>query len=342
MNNSNPTIYDVAELAGVSIGTVSNFFNRPGIVAPRTQLRIQKAIEALNFVPHPGATLLTGKTARMIGLVLLDIANPFFLDVARGAEQAAQQQGHLVTLSNSNGDLERELNYLKSLLGHRVAGVLLSPVDENSAALKQIRDQGLPIVLVGRGSKHYCSVVADNKSGGGLVGDHLAELGHREVAFVTGRLTATQYRLRREGLRKALQARFGKRAHIDTYESAGTGTIEEGRAAAKAMLEARRRPNAISCGNDLLAFGVFTGLQRAGVRIPQDVSLVGYDDSELAEFWDLTTVRQPKLEMGQKSAELLFQEIKEGGDHLHKHLLLKPSLVVRGSTASKAQPAKID
>ena len=301
----------------------------------------QKAIEALNFVPHPGATLLTGKSARMIGLVLLDIANPFFIDVARGAEQAAQRQGHLVTLSNSNGDPQQELNYLKSLLAHRVAGVLLSPVDENSAAVMRIRDQGLPIVLVGRASKHYCSVAADNKCGGSLVGDYLGELAHREVAFVTGRLTATQYRLRLEGLTKALQARFGKQAHVHTYESAGTGTIEEGRAAARAMLEARRRPTAISCGNDLLAFGAYTGLQRAGVRIPQDISLVGYDDSDLAEFWGLTTVRQPKLEMGQKSAELLFQEIKEGGDHRHKHLLLKPSLVVRGSTARKAQPSKI-
>jgi LacI family transcriptional regulator len=334
MKIPNPTIYDVAALAGVSIGTVSNFYNRPAVVALETRERIGHAVDQLKFVPNIGATLLTGKAARMIGLVLLDIGNPFFIDVARGAEEVARERDHLIVLCNSKGELEHELSYLKTLESHRVAGVLLSPVKEDSLELKRIRDRGLPIVLVGRKSKHYCCVVANNSRGGGLAGRHLIDLGHRKVAFVTGRLSLTQYRLRLKGFKAAMLRDFNEDIDVSVQETPGTGTIEEGRAVAKLLLSKRPRPTAIFCSNDLLAFGVYSGLVHAGMRIPEDISLIGYDDLDSAGFggMNLTTIRQPKLEMGRVAAQLLLREMEEGSGHVHRHILLNPNLVIRDTT----------
>jgi LacI family transcriptional regulator len=335
LKENGATIYEVAAAADVSIGTVSNFINRPEIVAEKTRARIDRAIRDLNFKPNLGAAILGGKAARMIGLVLSDVRNPFFTDVARGAEDTARERDHLTVLCNSDGDEDRELQYIRSLEDHRVTGILLSPVNEHSSALLEVQRRGTPLVLVGRSSQNFCCATTDNDHGGELVGDHLMDLGHREIAFVCGPLHTTQYFLRLQGLRRAVEQRQAPAGRLSVHIVPGLGTMSEGQAAVAPLLALRPRPTAISCGNDLLALGVFSGLVRAGVRIPDDISLVGYDDLELADqgFTSLTTVRQPKLELGRVATQLLLEELRECDAHVHRQIQLRPRLIVRETTS---------
>jgi LacI family transcriptional regulator len=275
LKDRNSTIYAVAASANVSIGTVSNYLNRPELVSVKTRARISRAIKELNFRPHVGATMLSGKASRLIGLVLLDISNPFFTDVARGAETVGCECGHLTVLCNSGGDEAQELQYLQSLEAHHVAGVLLSPANEHSTAVLDVHKRGTRIVLMGRASDNYCCAMTDNVYGGALVGTHLVELGHKSITFVTGPLTATQYLHRLQGLRSALDQTGIPAAELSIHVVPGLGSIPEGREAVASLLSLPRRPTAIFCSNDLLAFGVYIGLIEAGLRVPEDMSLVG-------------------------------------------------------------------
>jgi len=329
-------IKDVAQHAGVSVGTVSNVINRPDLVAPGTRDRVQAVIERLGYVRSEAARSLRAGQSRIIGQLVLDMANPFFAEVASGASRAAKKAGLRVMLCNSANDAEEEAAYLSLFAEQRVRGVLLTPADATGADLAVLRRHDIPFVLVDRVTSDGCSVSVDDVAGGRMVGTHLAEIGHRLVAYVSGPMSLAQCRDRRAGVLAALTA-HGLPEDALIHIEADQMDVASGRDAGQRLLRLSRGPTAVFCANDLLALGVLQSLYAAGVSVPGEVAIVGYDDIEFAgaAAVPLTSVRQPSVEMGLIAAELLIEETEaETVPHRHRRVVLEPELVVRDSTRS--------
>src|SRR6266550_3767186 len=205
--NSTSGIREVAKRAGVSLGTVSNVLNRPEIVAEETQRRVQLAIEEIGFVRNGSARQLRAGRSQHIGLVMLDVANPFFTEVARGVEDLANQAGYIVILCNSDDSVEKENHYLHVLEEQRTQGVLITPVQSDASYLQRFRQRGIAVVLLDRPSriKDLCSVAVDDVRGGELAAAHLLEEGHERIGFVHGSLSIRQIADRRRGMIRAVK-----------------------------------------------------------------------------------------------------------------------------------------
>jgi LacI family transcriptional regulator len=328
-------IKEVAQRAGVSVGTVSNVLNRPELVAPTTRKRVHRVIRELNFVRNESARQLRAGRSRTIGLIVLDVGNPFFTDVARGVEAAAEEAGLALMLASSDDQPAKEARYLSLFEEQRVQGVLITPVDITDARLAAIRRRGTPIVLVDQtsSSRGQCSVGVNDELGGRLAVEHLLAQGHKRLAFVGGPVTLHQVRNRLAGAQAAVDA-AGKASLIELPTPALN--VAGGRAAASELagLPRTRRPTAVFCANDLLALGVLQEMTSRSVRVPDDLAIVGYDDIEFAgaAAVPLSSVRQPREQLGRAAAELLIEE-SSGQPHKHRHLVFDPELVVRRSSA---------
>ncbi|MBS1888606.1 MAG: LacI family DNA-binding transcriptional regulator [Actinobacteria bacterium] len=334
------TILDVAERAGVSVGTVSNALNRPEIVAPKTLASIQAAMDELGFVRNAAARQLTGAKSPAIGLIVLDIDNPFFTEVYRGVETAANEAGYLVVVCGLSGDPTHERRQLRLLEEQRVAGILATRVGKgNSRVYSQMRKRGMPVVLLDRrsASRNQCSVSVDDVAGGRLAGEHLCGLGHDRLALVNGPRDWSQCADRRSGFLTATDG-AGARLLADADIEVEKMTIGAGEAAAHHILAAAKRPTAIFCANDLLALGVEHALIAAGHRVPEDFAIVGYDDVAFATmaFVPLTSVRQPAFELGQRGAQQLLGEATDEA-HKHEQVVFEPELVIRASTGAEVE-----
>jgi len=336
--SSKSSIREVAKRAGVSLGTVSNVLNRPEIVAEETRVRVKSAIEEIGFVRNGSARQLRAGTSQHIGLVVLDVANPFFTEVARGVEDLANQAGYVVILCNSDDSVEKENHYLHVLEEQRAQGVLITPVQSDASYLQRFRQRGISVVLLDRPSriKDLCSVAVDDVRGGELAAAHLLEKGHERIGFVHGPLSIRQIADRRRGLIRAMKTAGldADRAIVDITTHAQSA--REGEECVEKLLNADIRPTAVFCANDLLALGLMRGLIKRGISIPGDMALVGYDDVEFASVLStpLTSIRQPKYELGRAAAELLLDEATNPTSHQHKHIVYQPELIVRESSGS--------
>src|SRR5437016_7002095 len=205
--SSMSSIREVAKRAGVSLGTVSNVLNRPEIVAEKTRRRVQLAIEEIGFVRNGSARQLRAGNSQYIGLVMLDVANPFFTEVARGVEDAANEAGYVVILCNSDDSLEKESHYLQVLEEQRARGILITPVQSDASYLQRLRQRGIVVILLDRPSrtKDLCSVAVDDVRGGELATAHLLEQGHERIGFVHGSLSIRQIADRRRGVIRAVK-----------------------------------------------------------------------------------------------------------------------------------------
>ncbi|MGW0466694.1 LacI family DNA-binding transcriptional regulator [Streptomyces sp. NPDC003027] len=329
-------IKDVAREAGVSVGTVSNVINRPDRVSERTRRHVQDVIARLGYVRSESARQLRAGRSRILALLVLDMGNPFFVDLARGAERSARAAGLSVMVCNSDQSPEAEAEYLSLFAEQRVHGVLVTPADPSGDNLREFRRHGIPFVLVDRvaGGPSECSVSVDDVAGGALAVRHLVSLGHSSIAYVSGPPHLHQVRDRRTGALNAL-AEAGLPPHALHEIVADRLDVNAGRDAGARLLGTARRPTAVFCANDLLALGVLQSMYAAGVKVPEDIALVGYDDIEFAAAAavPLTSVRQPAATLGTLATELLLEE---AGDtdavHRHRQVVLQPELVVRGST----------
>ncbi|MGL3149363.1 LacI family DNA-binding transcriptional regulator [Microbacterium sp. A82] len=326
---------DVAQLAGVATGTVSNTINHPERVHPRTRTLVQDAIRELGFIPNQQARVLMGAASNVIGLVVLDVESPFYMETAHTIERAVRESDHVVMLCNSEGDLDREEALLSMLAAQRVRGVLLAPATPESHADRYLDLPGkLPVVLIDfDGGEHQCSVAVDNFLGGRLAIRHLLDLGHKNIAFIGGSPDLRQFARRAAGARQEmLDAGLDPKQHLTEVSVSGIG-IRDGQRAAELLLDAGV-PDAIFCGNDMLAFGAYRALVGAGLSVPDDVALVGYDDIDFAKDWimPLTSIRQPIDDLGQIAAELLLEHSSGDEQHVHRHVILEPELVVRRSS----------
>ncbi|MEU4063919.1 LacI family DNA-binding transcriptional regulator [Streptomyces wedmorensis] len=329
-------IKDVAREAGVSVGTVSNVINQPDRVSPATLQHVRAVIARLGYVRSESARQLRAGRSRIMALLVLDMGNPFFVDIARGAERTARAAGLGVMVCNSDQNAGDEADYLSLFAEQRVRGVLITPADPSGANLRDFRRHGIPSVLVDRvaGEDAGCSVSVDDVVGGSLAIRHLTATGHRSFAYVSGPSHLQQVRDRREGALLAL-AEAGLPASALQELPAERLDVASGRDAGSRLLGLSPRPTAVFCANDLLALGVLQALYAANVRVPEDMAIVGYDDIEFAAAATvpLTSVRQPALTLGAKAAELLLEETgDQASDHRHEHVVLQPELVVRRST----------
>jgi LacI family transcriptional regulator len=334
-------IKEVALHAGVSVGTVSNVLNRPERVRPATRARVEAAMADLGFVRNESARQLRAGSSRVIAYVFLDAGNPFFSDVARGAEDAGRENGFALVMCNSDGDAVREDEYLGLLLEQRVHGVLITAMDYDSPRLKSLPSLGVPVVLLDRpstGNKDWCSVGVDDVHGGDIALTHLLEQGHHRVGFVGGAEWVPQVAARHAGALRAL-ARVGRPQRDLVVLETDSLTVAGGREAAQRLagLPSRQRPTAVFCTNDLLALGMLQQLIQQGLSVPEDIAIVGYDDIDFAAAAavPLTSVRQPRQLLGRRATELLLGEAIRDPNHVHQQIQFTPELVVRESSAPR-------
>jgi LacI family transcriptional regulator len=339
VNGRTPSVKDVAAAAGVSLGTVSNVMNRPEVVSPTTRERVERAMAELGFVRNESARQLRAGTSRTLAYVMLDGSNPFFHDVAQGIELAAEDADLSLFICNSNSRPDREETHLDRLTQQRVQGILITPVNPDASFLAEIAARGIPVVIVDRVSAGgtFCSVAVDDVLGGRIAVEHLAEQGHTRVAVIGGPESIGQVRERLEGARE-IWAELGLPADDLIYLPTAALTVAEGRSAGERLagLPARRRPTAAFCANDLLALGLLQQSIGSGLRVPEDLAIVGFDDIEFAAAAavPLTSVRQPRQELGRAAAQLVLDEATNPA-HEHRQLSFTPELVARASTASR-------
>ncbi|MGY0021312.1 LacI family DNA-binding transcriptional regulator [Streptomyces sp. cg35] len=325
-------IKDVARLAGVSLGTVSNVLNHPDRVSPELRARVETAIADLGFVRNEPARQLRAGHSRTFAVVVLDIANPFFAELIAGAEDVAVEHDAAVIVCNSAGDPERETAHLRHLGQQRVLGILLSPIQETAAAqLLAAQRSRPPVVFVDRvpTGPGFASVAVDDVRGGALVGELLTAAGHGRVTYIGGPPALRQVTDRLHGLRSTFRGHDIEAVHLDEM------TIRAGARALNELLDrpADRRPQALFCANDLLAIGAVNAATRRGVSVPEELTIVGYDDIDFAETAGvaLTTVRQPARAIGRRAAELLLQQVADPQAE-RANVVFQPELVIRSSS----------
>jgi LacI family transcriptional regulator len=330
----------VAAHAGVSVATVSNVLNRPEIVARATRDRVNASIGELGFVRNEPARQLRVGRSRTIGLVVLDVANPFFTDLARGVEDEASKAGLAVILCNSDDQERKENRYLELLEEHRVQGVLITPVVSNDTRLARLQRRGTRVVLVDSRSQSrgQCSVAVDDVLGGDLAVSHLLAEGHQRIAYVGGPAGIRQVADRHEGAVRALALAGLRPEDLLVIETGAPNVTAGQRAGAQlAALPSASRPTALLCVNDLTALGVVRELTRRHIRVPEDIAVVGYDDIDFAAAAaiPLTSVRQPRQHLGRMAVRLLLEETADGETHQHRQVIFEPELVVRQSAPAR-------
>ncbi|MEO9322921.1 LacI family DNA-binding transcriptional regulator [Nocardioides sp. C4-1] len=330
------SVKDVAASAGVSLGTVSNVLNRPERVSAATRARVERAMTDLGFVRNESARQLRAGTSRTLAYVMLDAGNPFFTDVAQGIEVAAEAAGLSLVLCNSGQRGNREAAHLDLFQQQRVQGLLVTPVDPESPTLSAVRDRGTPLVIVDRtrDDATFCSVAVDDVLGGRLAIEHLVDRGHTRVAFVGGPSGLGQVRERLEGARRAWAEAGLPDADLVPIVTDSLD-VEAGREAGARLagLPASRRPTAAFCANDMTALGLLQSAIGAGTRVPEQLAIVGYDDIQFAAAAavPLTSVRQPRAELGRAAAGLLLDEAGNP-EHIHQQIVFTPELIAREST----------
>lgn len=328
---------DVAREAGVSASTVSRVMSRPSMVAGSTRARVERVIAELGYRPSRVARRLRVEAGRskLIGLIIPDIQNPFFADLARGVEDAAREKGFAVFLGNSDEDPVKESHYLDVLRAEAVDGVILPPAAGSDDPLRALVGGGVPVVCVDRRRDGAAvdTVVMDNRRGARDATAHLIELGHRRIGFIEGLPGLSTSRERLHGYREALET-AGLSPDPAMVGSGGSREVG-GRTAAERLLELEPRPTALIVGNGVMTLGALEAIRVRGLRVPDDVALIGYDDAPWARVVEppLTVVRQTASELGRRAMELLIRRLDDP-DREPECVMLQPELVVRGSCGS--------
>jgi LacI family transcriptional regulator len=330
------SLRDIAKQAGVSVGTASNVLNRPGIVAPETAKRVLQVIEDMGYNPNGYVKNMSVGHSRTLGLVVPNVSNPFFAEVARGVEDAAAKKNYAVFICNSGESNKREERFMSVLIEQMVKGVLITPTSLKPGHIKMLKERGISVTLIDAAGKTSteCSVSVNDVRGGEIAIEYLASLHHSHIAWVSGPDTIPQAADRSKGVATAAKA---NKLDITTIRTASM-TFAAGEEAVTDFLSLSPRPSAIFCANDLLALGMMRGLMARGIRVPDEVSIIGYDDIEFAPSAavPLTSISQPAYQLGTVATQLLLSECENRETHAHQEVNFQPELVVRESTRDYA------
>ncbi len=332
------TIKEIARRAGVSVATVSYVLNKTRWVSPELTARVLAVVAESGYHPDVNARSLKSKRTATIGLIVPDNANPFFAEIAKGVEDAGFAAGFSVILCNSNAMLERELAYIDLLLSKRADGVIFAPTTPSIEPARRLVDLGIPVVVFYRsaGGLDLDSLRIDNQAAGCEVTRYLIDLGHRGIACIRPLSTETASGRRVDGYLQAM-AEAGLEAHLDLMPQ-GDNRMSGGERAARALLAGSRPFSAIFATNDAMAIGAMRVLRDRGLRIPEDVSVIGFDDIALARYSEppLTTVAQPRQEAGTQAVQRILERIEKRYAGGPREFVLPTHLVERQSTAPYA------
>ena len=329
------TMKDVAQRAGVSPSTVSHVINETRFVSQQLRDRVLHAMSELNYQPSAVARSLRTKKTQVVALVIPDITNPYFPEVARGVQDVAEENEYSVILCNTDRVRGRELRFLKALRGQWVDGLILNPSEVTSGDLQDLQDAQIPVVLIGSQIDHpdLDVVMVDNVQGAYDAVSHLIDLGHRRIGLVGGQRAASSGEQRFQGYIRALADH-----DIPVDEeiiTEGRFTREGGYESMKRLLALQSPPTAVFASSDVMAIGALMAIQEQGLQVPNDVSLVGFDDIAEASTTTpkLTTVSQPKYQTGEVAAQLLFDRVEGASPGERQKIVLSHQLVIRDSTA---------
>ncbi|WP_400162711.1 LacI family DNA-binding transcriptional regulator [Brevibacillus sp. TJ4] len=308
-----PTIRDVARLAGVSVATVSRVINQNGYVNKDTEQKVRKAIEQLQYMPNSVARGLAGKQTGTIALILPDISNPFFPEIARAVEDVAQKQGYTVILCNSDDQGQKEQTYIEMLRKKYIDGIIFASNTLREEDVQQMQANKIPLVVLDRAlASGSCSVIRSrNYEGAKLAVEHLLQIGCRKIAHLYGPQEMITAKERMLGFEESVM-------HFPWYSPSlmvpGYFSVEGGIAAVKELLSRHRDVDGIFCGNDLMAIGALKGLHQLGIRVPDEVALIGFDGISLTQITqpELSTIAQPIYDMGTLAAQVLIAAITSG------------------------------
>lgn len=327
------TIKDVARESGVNISTVSRALNNEYGVNPQTRDMVVAVASRLNYRPNRVARGLVTGRSHSLALIVSDIRNPFFAEVARGAADAARGANCDLVLCNSDLDPARQMEYVKSLLEKRVDGILMNSVSVLSPEeQRQLAECGVPIVLLNRSSasRAFSTVSADNEAGGVLAAQHLLDLGHRKIAHLTGPRQHGNLSDRTRGFVQTLAAAEQPVAPVVLH---GAFHFEGGRDLTNKLLADHPEITAIFAANDVMAFGAVRAILDRGLRIPEDLSLIGFDNIQFSSIIHppLTTIHQPKYEMGHAAVEILMRLARDKTSRTPESRMLGVELIERQS-----------
>jgi DNA-binding LacI/PurR family transcriptional regulator len=332
------TLKDVAQKAGVSISTACRALNNSVGIHEDTRRQIAIVAASLNYRTNQVARGLVTGQSRSIGLVISDIRNPFFAEVARGAEDAAFRTGRDLVLCNSDLDAAKQMRYLEWLLAKRIDGIVMNSVAPLSPAQQeQLWAAGVPVVLLNLSlasrrnpMRRFSAAIADNLAGGEIAGNYLIDLGHVNVIHITGPRTHGNFADRAIGFLKAFHDRGLPKPKVVYGEHTFGAAYQTGRQ----HLAGERNVTAIFAGNDVIAFGCMRAMMEQGIRIPEEVSIIGFDNVEMSQITcpPLTTIDQPKYETGKAAVEMLLSMMAKGGVHEPEHRIIGVRLVERQST----------
>lgn len=329
------SIKSVAAKAAVSIGTVSNVLNRPEVVSEDKRLRVLDAIEELGYVRNDVARQLKAGLSRTVGLIVRDTSNPYYNEIAFGAESAAEKIGQAVIIGNAAESAEREDVYLELFEEQRVRGVLVTPQIEDHVKLEKLRERGTPVVLIDEHAPaaKFCSLAVDDLEGGHIAVEHLLSDGSRNIAFVGGPMHLHQITDRLAGAQRAVDAVEG--ANLVVLETEALSILEGRRIGEEIVsMPEKKRPEAVFAANDLLAIGVLQAFAfNHQINVPDDITLIGYDDIPFTSsaIVQISSIKQPSGMLGETALELLEDEISNP-KHLHRHVSFQPEIVIREST----------
>jgi LacI family transcriptional regulator len=334
LQTSRVTLKDIAKASGVDVSTVSRSLNGAYGIHKDTRERVLAIAAELNYRPNRVARGLATGRSHTLGLVVSDIRNPFFADVARGAEDAAFAAGCDLVLCNSDLDPQKQMHYIQLMLDKRVDGVLMNSVGALDRAQQEfLSSTGIPVVLLNRprSTSNFSTVTSDNAEGGFLAGNYLAELGHKRILHLSGPREDGNLRERARGFLRAMAGRPG----VAPAVLHGSHNFDGGYAMMRAALDKEPRVTAVFAGNDILAFGAVRAIIEAGLKVPDDISIIGFDNVELAAVIHppLTTIHQPKYEMGRAAVEILLKAAEQKQTPLPEHRILGVQLIERQSCA---------
>ena len=331
-NRTRSTIVDVAKAARVHPSTVSRVLSeQPGhALRPETRARVLSVVDRLGYRPSALAQSLRLRRTLTLGMLVPDIANTFLAGIIKGAEEAAHERGYTLVLCNTGDVPEREATYIRVLREREVDGVLVASTRMADATIDELRADRFPFVLVNRGAGGTDDLVVtvDNRAAAAVVVDHLAAGGHRHIAHIAGPRSTTT------GLERAAGAQDAARRHglrTDVVEAEAWSELAGYRAARQLLRD--EPPTAIFGANDLIALGALRAAREAGIRVPLDMALAGFNDSAEASLLDLTTIHVPQEQMGMRAAQLLIARL-EGQPIAEPRVVIPVELVVRGSTAA--------